>query len=339
MKKFSELFENYLIGSKAPAYIDYVVVKNININKKSEAMVIKVDINEDQSSRNAGEREEGLTKNSLESSLENIVDIKKLKLKKFKVEICNYPKESKLNNNCGNDIDFHKTIQKFLQNFFSQRALLKAIFKDCELNFSENIIDIKLKHGGYNFIVLKKIDKEIKNEIFDKFGQKIEVLFSGMLNMEYKNEAYRKSHEIAKKECLESKNKLPVEEQNRGKSAKDTNKHSENIPNRKEENGPSTDFIEIRDKGTLLPSINLASAKPILGKPIKSAIYAIKDINLEVGTAVIWGEVFQFTCRSTRDNIREIYSINITDYTGSITLKIIEKKEKCAYLKQIKNGH
>ena len=42
--------------------------------------------------------------------------------------------------------------------------------------------------------------------------------------------------------------------------------------------------------------------------------------------------------RETRDGARVIFTIDITDYTGSNTLKIILEKAKAAQVEAIKNG-
>lgn len=42
--------------------------------------------------------------------------------------------------------------------------------------------------------------------------------------------------------------------------------------------------------------------------------------------------------RETRDGSKKIYSINVTDYTGSQTLKIIEAKNLCKPLDTISKG-
>lgn len=375
MKKFSELFENYLIEAVPPTFTDSVLVKNINIDKKNRAMVIDVNIFEEDYAkidlkkvpnpaietekqcedtyesikekreikkiREIGETEEN-KKTFLANELERIVDIEKLNLKRFKVNICDF----KPIPNVIKDIEILE-IKRFLKKFFSKSPLLKAIFKDFEVNFFETNLDIKLKHGGYNIILLKKIDKEIKKELFNEFGKKFEVSFSGILNMEYKSESYKrhcenwkKENEKRENEKKEGGNEEAKSEKSKGEKSKDEKDKNEKGENSRRDEVKKRNgiFIEVREKNSLLPSVDLASAQPILGKPIKSAPYPIKNINLEAGTAVIWGEVFQLTCRATRDNIREIYALNITDYTGSITIKIIEKKEKCIYLKKIKKG-
>ena len=65
---------------------------------------------------------------------------------------------------------------------------------------------------------------------------------------------------------------------------------------------------------------------------------SIKSVNAESGIVTIWGDVFSLEDRLTKDNQKKIYSINITDYTGSITLKIIANKDKWKIFDSISKG-
>ena len=62
----------------------------------------------------------------------------------------------------------------------------------------------------------------------------------------------------------------------------------------------------------------------------------LKDLGGEGGKCVIWGDVF-FT--EVKGNYRKIYTVSITDYTGSINLKIrAQEGEDCSKWENIANG-
>ena len=48
--------------------------------------------------------------------------------------------------------------------------------------------------------------------------------------------------------------------------------------------------------------------------------------------------MFDIESRETRDGSRKIYSIDITDYTNSITLKLIQQANDCSKIDAIKKG-
>ena len=64
----------------------------------------------------------------------------------------------------------------------------------------------------------------------------------------------------------------------------------------------------------------------------------ISNLALDTGSAVIWGDVFSTESRITRDNNHFIMSIAITDYTGSINLKIFDEIGNKAKLEAISVG-
>lgn len=100
----------------------------------------------------------------------------------------------------------------------------------------------------------------------------------------------------------------------------------------------SSEYIEIRGKSNMLPQICKDSAQLLYGNLIKREPIAIREIDPQMKTAVIWGDIFSVDSHETRDGTKVIYSIYITDYTGSIILKIIEDKKKSAYLLKLKPG-
>ena len=62
----------------------------------------------------------------------------------------------------------------------------------------------------------------------------------------------------------------------------------------------------------------------------------MKDLGGEGGKCMIWGDVF---ATEVKGSFRKIYSVSITDYTGSINLKVrAQEGEDCSKWEGIKNG-
>ena len=82
-----------------------------------------------------------------------------------------------------------------------------------------------------------------------------------------------------------------------------------------------------------------SSKKPVGNyRLIKGSPMPISNLALDTGSAVIWGDVFSTESRITRDNNHFIMSIAITDYTGSINLKIFDEIGNKAKLEAISVG-
>ena len=82
-----------------------------------------------------------------------------------------------------------------------------------------------------------------------------------------------------------------------------------------------------------------ATKKPVGNyRPIKGTPVSIGTLGLDSGSAVIWGDIFSVDCRDTRDKNHFIMSIAITDYTGSINLKIFDELSLKPKLGDLKPG-
>lgn len=85
--------------------------------------------------------------------------------------------------------------------------------------------------------------------------------------------------------------------------------------------------------------ISLTNAKVIYGSKIKSKPVPLNGISIEDGNVTVWGNVFGFDMRETRDGKRKIINFNITDKTNSYAVKIFEANQNCEELvKNIGNG-
>ena len=82
-----------------------------------------------------------------------------------------------------------------------------------------------------------------------------------------------------------------------------------------------------------------ATKKPVGNyRAIKGTPVPIGTLGLDSGSAVIWGDIFSVDCRDTRDKNHFIMSIAITDYTGSINLKIFDELSLKPRLGDLKPG-
>ncbi len=63
------------------------------------------------------------------------------------------------------------------------------------------------------------------------------------------------------------------------------------------------------------------------------------DVSYDDGEVLVWGDVFKYEIRETKDGKRSIIDFNITDNTGSFACKFFDVKEQLEYLDQkIKDG-
>ncbi len=63
------------------------------------------------------------------------------------------------------------------------------------------------------------------------------------------------------------------------------------------------------------------------------------DVSFDDGEVLVWGDVFKYEIRETKDGKRSIIDFNVTDNTGSFACKFFDMKEELEYLDQkIKDG-
>jgi DNA polymerase-3 subunit alpha (Gram-positive type) len=100
------------------------------------------------------------------------------------------------------------------------------------------------------------------------------------------------------------------------------------------------DTVEVRSAKNFLPT-----AKPLLNELIygrnisKNTCVSIRDIETTVGKAFIWGDVFFFDLRFSKDRTKKIYVINITDFSSSITVKVVCDHKKSGNLDLLQKGN
>ena len=85
--------------------------------------------------------------------------------------------------------------------------------------------------------------------------------------------------------------------------------------------------------------LSLTNARPLYGGKVSGHPVPLRSISIEDGNVTVWGNVFGYACRETRDGKRRIMTFNITDLTSSYTVKIFDAKEKTEQLSEtLKDG-
>lgn len=292
MIKFKNFFEKYINMDEVSTSMADSDIEVLNIDKNSRNVVLTI----------------SSPTEFLDSDIENVRKAflnSKLKINNFELEVLK-------KNICENNfLEKSQNLSVVLSDFSDKSASFKKIFSECSIETNENVVIVKLIHGGKDFLIQKNADKELSQKFSQAMNKSMNVVFEEI---------------IAPKKVPELKKVLP-------------NKSLQKLETAKEviQENPKKCFVEIRDKETLTPQIVPSTAKPLFGNPIKKDLISIREINPEVGNVAVWGDIFSVDSHETRDGTKVIYTIYITDYTGSLILKIIENKNKSAYLEKLKN--
>lgn len=200
-------------------------------------------------------------------------------------------------------------------------ASINGTFQQAKAEYKDGKLIVELAHGGYELIKSRKVDTKLSSLIERWFGIRPEIDFCGKLTLESDDES-----------VIE---KLKVEEEKKRREAviDRIEVYESNLEMTK-----TSRKISVRDENTLMPSIIPETARPLMGNIPKGKPMPIENTSIDDGTVTIWGEVFDINVRETRDKRRKIYSIDISDYSSSITLKIIQEVSQCKALDTIKKG-
>ena len=214
-------------------------------------------------------------------------------------------------------VENEKNFKNIIQEFALSSPTLKRVFKDFESTKENEDIKIYLYHGGKDFLMQKNMNKKLSVFISQHISAPVNVIFI---------EKEIKKDNIDKKTSEPTVAAPPPPPKNPTEKKQEPEKINKDA------------FIEVRDKDNLLPKIVPGSSKLLYGNIIKKEPISIREISIDAGNVCVWGDIFSTDSHETRDGSKVIYTVYITDYTGSLILKIIENKNKSAYLEKLKKG-
>ncbi|NLJ31821.1 MAG: PolC-type DNA polymerase III [Clostridiales bacterium] len=202
-----------------------------------------------------------------------------------------------------------------------REACVNGTLSDSTARIENGRLMISLTHGGKDLLLSRKIDRLLAGLIREEFGVSLQVAFDGVISISCEDPVYIKKQQIQQEKVRRAAVVAEVEEYEAGMDHKKT---------------PKT--INVRTGETLMPAIVPESIRELYGHAARAKPIPISKVTSDIGNATVWGEIFSIEQKTTRDQQRKIYSINITDYTSSITLKVIEMVSQCRALDTLSKG-
>ena len=298
MKNFSEFFEPYMKKGGLPAAIGAGNIESMKIDAQHRSMALHVAFSQPVERRLLFDAEQALAASDLNLSMVEINP--RFPAQTFSVEY----------------------VPQLMAELGRKFASLQGTIGDATAALEKDELTVFLKHGGMQILEEKKFDRELIRLIQQEFGLTVQVKFDGVLSLEHDDAQYIEHQKHRQEKQRRRQVVEQVEEYESKMAAKEAKPHT----------------ISVRTGDTLLPTVCLDSVRPIYGKLGKAAPVPISRVSPDFGSVTIWGEVFALEQKETRDGSKKIYSINVTDYTGSMSLKIIEDKNQCKALDAISKG-
>ena len=200
-------------------------------------------------------------------------------------------------------------------------ASMNGSFRDAQASYENGILKIELFHGGSELLGKLKTDRKMKDLIKEWFDVNCEVKFTGKLSVDSATDS--SIERLHQKEEQERRAQLIEEQERYEKSMKEQ---------------AAKRNISIREGDSLYPQIIPETVRPLIGNLTKQPIVPINTVTPESGKVNIWGDIFSYESKETRDKSKKIYTIQITDYTGSVTLKVIQDANACKELDSLSKG-
>ena len=303
MKTLGEVFDSQF-GIKLPQQISQGELTQLNINKQARLITLAVKFN-------------GLVERN------TLFDTEKLITKTLAYHTVIKP---------------HFPTELFSAYYFPQ--LYAAVRRDipsingtlnnAEVRFENNTLTINLLNGGKTLLDSKGFDKALIKLISEEFNLYISVNYTGTFEVEENSEEYKAAIQDAQEK---------INRENLQKAAEFYQEEVETAEKREEKHAENTTVeIEVREGKFATPQIIQSSIRPLYGRSIRGKMIPISSISGDSGRIVVWGDLFDIEKKVTKSGDKNIFTIDITDYTGSTTAKVFNSIKESAVIDNIKKG-
>lgn len=303
MKTLGEVFDSQF-GIKLPQQISQGELTQLNINKQARLITLAVKFN-------------GLVERN------TLFDTEKLITKTLAYHTVIKP---------------HFPTELFSADYFPQ--LYAAVRRDipsingtlnnAEVSFENNTLTINLLNGGKTLLDSKGFDKALIKLVSEEFNLYISINYTGTFEVEENSEEYKAAIQDAQEK---------INRENLQKAAEFYQEEVETAEKREEKHAENTTVeIEVREGKFATPQIIQSSIRPLYGRSIRGKMIPISSISGDSGRIVVWGDVFDIEKKVTKSGDKNIFTIDITDYTGSTTAKVFNSIKESAVIDNVKKG-
>ena len=207
---------------------------------------------------------------------------------------------------------------------------INGTLNNAEVRFENNTLTINLLNGGKTLLDSKGFDKALTKLISEEFNLYISVNYTGTFEVEENSEEYKAAIQDAQEK---------INRENLQKAAEFYQEEVETAEKREEKHAENTTVeIEVREGKFATPQIIQSSIRPLYGRSIRGKMIPISSISGDSGRIVVWGDVFDIEKKVTKSGDKNIFTIDITDYTGSTTAKVFNSIKESAVIDNIKKG-
>lgn len=207
---------------------------------------------------------------------------------------------------------------------------INGTLNNAEVRFENNTLTINLLNGGKTLLDSKGFDKALIKLISEEFNLYISVNYTGTFEVEENSEEYKAAIQNAQEK---------INRENLQKAAEFYQEEVETAEKREEKHAENTTVeIEVREGKFATPQIIQSSIRPLYGRSIRGKMIPISSISGDSGRIVVWGDVFDIEKKVTKSGDKNIFTIDITDYTGSTTAKVFNSIKESAVIDNIKKG-
>ena len=207
---------------------------------------------------------------------------------------------------------------------------INGTLNNAEVRLDGDTLIITLFNGGKAILDAKGFDRVLTRMISEQFDMTVRIRYTGTLEATEDSDEYRQAMQNAQKQ---------IEREQQAKAAEfyeADEQVSENVRKKQAEAG--TTEVELREGKFALPQLIPHSIRPLYGRQIRGKMVPISTIATDSGKVVVWGDVFDLEKKVTKSGDKNIFTIDITDYTGSTTVKVFNTIRESASVDAIKKG-
>lgn len=187
-----------------------------------------------------------------------------------------------------------------------QSVPVNGFFEGCAARVEGDTLVVELRHGGSDHLERHNVAARMTELIRREFSTEIVLRFEGVTQLNEDNAVLR---ELKKQE-------------------------SQTVVCKAAPRAEPKAFSFCADGLPLVPG----SMQMLLGRPMRGKITPLSDVKEDSGKVLVWGDVFKLDRRDTRDGARRIFSLFVTDGTGSNAVKVITEAAMAGQLETLRVG-